>query len=197
MRKQTHISWALPVVVIVALVVGISLYCYMKKTSDSDVQNTQLIQVAPQEQYVEWKAYTNTKHGYQISYPVNAALTTSDLNRGAAGEKSVSTFPADADFITITSGPAYVSVCDDCGPYGVGIGNVPTKESVIIGGKTYPATGFTNNVDGSSKVMFVDESTKKVVRYGYQSEFRKPLTAAEIEKAEAVAQQILASLSFQ
>jgi hypothetical protein len=148
----------------------------------------------------DWKTYNNDKYGYQVMFPSDSVLATEDLSLGAAGHKIVENFPPNEPFITISEGSAYVSICNDCGDYGLGMTDKKSAELINVNGTELNASGFiSSDSDGNSEIYFVDflGSTPNVsIRYGYQSDYGKPLEQGEIDSANKFVHQILSTFKL-
>ena len=143
-----------------------------------------------------WKTYRNEKLGYQIQFPNDSVLAIEDANLGAAGHQIVKDFPSNASFVSIKNGSVFLSICEDCGGYGVGTNNTKIEEVVNLDSKIYKASGFLSNDKlYTHKILFIDIQNFKII-YGISSEYGQPLDQREIDRSYKLIAQILSTFKF-
>lgn len=150
-----------------------------------------------QDQTASWKTYQNSKYGYEIKYPSDAILTVVN-DYGASGSHIVSAFSPNDSHIIIGIGNAFVSVCNnDCGSMGgLGVGSFALKESVVIDGKTYNATGYASNTPEDSQAISSINIPPLEIRYGYKSKYGKPMSTNQLIAIDKSIKAVLSTLKL-
>ncbi len=111
--KAKPSKWILAVIVLLVLLAvgGVAVY-FLNNSSTTKTKNTQnavgptTFPSATPSQAVNWKTYTNTKHGFSIDYPSNWDFRESPDSKNGAGFNPLDKpgYPDKSDSITISAG---------------------------------------------------------------------------------------------
>jgi len=152
--------------------------------------------ITPADQTAGWKTYTNTQYGYQIEYPKNAVVKSSDLSN-----VSIS--------VPLKDGSIYVNInfpCSDmCGAYGPGVLDKHTSEDVSLGGKNFKASVwisdgilYANRFGDKSSYynenIYLPLDNKNAILYGFN--FNTVTDRNDIKNADSLVKQILSTFKF-
>ena len=131
---------------------------------------------------VDWKTYINTRYGYELRYPSDTKIYTSDLLCVRIVTKESGTV-----FINAGSG-------DPCGvPTGIGSGNTKISENIILGGKQYSALGWRADDNSNSFLTFNFTGDEKIfITYGVNHS--EALTDSEYQTALNSAKEIVSTI---